>query len=118
MGLRIMDQVSTLKDAEAVRAEYDAKHLEARRAYELANMSPDIKPEHYELCITQTLVAIVPADDGTYLVDVPEAEADTKPVGAVRVAYDTATLTKQPLTDQPPEKEAAIEPIDGEVTRR
>ena len=104
------DQVVALKDAEAIRAEVDAKYLGARQAYELANMSPDIRPEHYALCITQTFVGIRRDDDGTYLADVHPVEPATKPVGAVRVVLTEqpdGTIAKTVKPSQPVEREVA-----------
>lgn len=108
------DQVATLRDAEAVRDSVNAKYLESRREHELANMSPDIRPEHYDECMTQTMVAIVADADGTFLVDVHPEEAATKPEGATRVVVDTVTGLKTAKPQQPPEKPIDAEPV-GEV---
>ena len=91
------DQFATLRDAVAWRDAVNVKHgLAARRAHDLANMSPDIRPEHYERCTTQTLVAVTADDDGTYLVDVHPAERVVVPASAVRVrlAYTDEARTK------------------------
>lgn len=108
-----MDRCATLKDAEDVRSDRDAKHLDARREYELANMSPDIRPEHYEQCITQTTVGIVESG-GTFLVDVHPVEKDTKPIGSTRVIYDVDTGVITVKAQQPPEKAIDAATVDSE----
>lgn len=69
-------------------------------------MSRYIRPEHYEQCITQTLVDVIADGDGTFLLDVHEAEDATKPTKSTRVVLtdnENGTTTKIVKLDQPVE---------------
>lgn len=100
-------QFATKADRDAYLADEKlTTWLADRRAYEMANMSPHIRPEHHAQCITQQVVALV----GALECDAPTfaPELDKKPDTATRIAVDDIG-TKTPIVDDPRDAKIAIE---------
>lgn len=78
----------------------NTRELAARQAYELANMSPHIRPEHYAQCITQTVVRAV----GSAECDILKTDARPANAERVQVVFDASgndTGVRVVVTDDP-----------------
>lgn len=110
-------QFATTTDRDRYVADLDAKHVAERQAYELANMSPDIKPEHYAQCVTQRMVAPVGDLECTTPPAYLPKEDLSAPDGATRISVTVATdgrETKEPITDDP--RDAVL--VEAEEVKR
>jgi hypothetical protein len=97
-------QFAAQRDRDDYVAAVNAAELAKRQAYEMASMSPHIRPEHHAACITQTMVGKA----GALECDTPPkylASLDRKPTAAVArisvVLDDVGGETKTPIVSDP-----------------